>query len=144
MTAFRSLLATLLLAAAVLAGGFGLPGLRTAAQAAELIMLERAGCAWCARWNREIAPAYPLTEEGRRAPLRRVDVSDPWPADLEGIASDRYTPTFIVVEDGIEIARLRGYPGDNFFWPLLNEMLGKLPADDTGKDATPDQGGNSS
>lgn len=98
------------------------------AQAAELIMLERPGCSWCLRWNREIAPIYPKTSEGRRAPLRRVDVTEPWPADLTDIAGDAYTPTFIVVENGAEIARLRGYPGAHFFWPLLNEMLGKLPA----------------
>ena len=126
MIAQRPFAAALILAAAVLAGCLGLPGARGAAEAAELIMLERPGCAWCARWNREIAPIYPLTDEGRLAPLRRVDVTEPWPADLQQIASDRYTPTFIVVENGVEIARLRGYPGDNFFWPLLSEMLAKL------------------
>jgi hypothetical protein len=98
------------------------------AQAAELIMLERPGCSWCLRWNREIAPVYPKTAEGRQAPLRRVDVTEPWPADLAGVAGDLYTPTFIVVDNGTEIARLRGYPGEDFFWPLLGEMLGKLPA----------------
>ncbi len=122
MTTVRSLLAGLLLSAAAMAAGFAVPG----AQAAELVMLERPGCAWCLRWNQEIAPIYPLTEEGQRAPLRRVDVTRPWPQDLAGIATDRYTPTFIVVENGREIARLRGYPGDNFFWPLLEAMLAKL------------------
>jgi hypothetical protein len=90
-------------------------------------MLERPGCGWCLRWNREIAPVYPKTPEGRLAPLRRVDVTAPWPADLAGIPGDRYTPTFIVIDNGVEVARLRGYPGDNFFWPLLEEMLAKLP-----------------
>lgn len=127
MTTFRSCLASLFLAAALAAGAFGLTAALSTAVAAELIMLERPGCAWCARWNREVAPIYPLTEEGRRAPLRRVDVTRPWPADLGNIEDDFYTPTFIVVEDGREVARLRGYPGDNFFWPLLGEMLGKLP-----------------
>jgi hypothetical protein len=32
-----------------------------------------------------------------------------------------------VIDNGVEVARLRGYPGDNFFWPLLEEMLAKLP-----------------
>ncbi len=122
MTTVRSLLAGLLLSAAAMTAGPAVPG----AQAAELIMLERPGCAWCLRWNQEIAPIYPLTEEGQRAPLRRVDVTRPWPQDLAGIATDRYTPTFIVVENGREVARLRGYPGDNFFWPLLEAMLAKL------------------
>lgn len=131
MTIVRSLLAGLLLSAAAMTAGPAVPG----AQAAELIMLERPGCSWCIRWNQEIAPIYPLTEEGRRAPLRRVDVTRPWPQDLAGIATDRYTPTFIVVENGREVARLRGYPGDNFFWPLLEAMLGKLdtaPEDENG------------
>ncbi len=97
------------------------------AAAAELLLLEQPGCAWCARFDAEIAPGYPHTAEGRRAPLRRVDVSRPWPADLAAIAPERLTPTFVLLsDDGTEVARLRGYPGDNFFWPLLAEMLQKL------------------
>lgn len=96
------------------------------AVAAELVMLEQPGCAWCKRWNEEIAPAYPNTPEGRRAPLRRVDISRPWPQDLDGISPDVLTPTFILIEDGQEVARLRGYPGEHFFWPVLGEMIEKL------------------
>lgn len=106
------------------------------AAAAELLMLERPGCVWCARFDAEIAPAYPRTEEGRRAPLRRIDLEAPWPADLSHVAPDHVTPTFILVEAGREYGRLRGYPGDNFFWPLLNDMLDGLepppPASDEG------------
>jgi len=114
------------LALGLAAAGLGAPR----ASAAELIMLERPGCAWCLRWNQEIAPEYSKTAEGRQAPLRRVDVTKPWPADLAGVATDRYTPTFIVVENGREIARLRGYPGEDFFWPLLAEMLTRLAPQD--------------
>ena len=96
------------------------------ANAAELLMLERPGCVWCARFNDEIAPIYPKTEEGRIAPLRRVDITDPWPADLEGIASERYTPTFVLIDKGEEIGRIRGYPGDEFFWYLVTELIAKL------------------
>lgn len=97
------------------------------ARAAELIMLQQAGCEWCVRWHEEIGVAYPKTEEGRRAPIRFVDITEPWPDDLGDIARERLTPTFILVEEGVEIARLRGYPGADFFWPLLGEMLEKLP-----------------
>nr|WP_245926724.1 transcriptional regulator [Breoghania corrubedonensis] len=99
--------------------------------AAELVMLEQPGCVWCARFRAEIAPGYANTDEGRLAPLRRVDITRAWPDDLSGIAPDRLTPTFILVEDGRERARMRGYPGDNFFWPLLDEMLAKLTGDNT-------------
>ncbi len=99
----------------------------TPPRAAELIMLEQPGCVWCKRWNEEIGVAYPKTTEGHQAPLRRVDITGPWPQDLTGIAKERLTPTFVLVEGGVEIDRLRGYPGENFFWPLLSSMLEKLP-----------------
>lgn len=97
------------------------------AAAAELIMLEQPGCVWCKRWNEEIGIAYPKTEEGKQAPLRRVDITGAWPDDLSDVARERLTPTFILVSDGVEVGRLRGYPGEHFFWPLLADMLEKLP-----------------
>lgn len=96
------------------------------AGAAELIMFEQAGCSWCARWNAEIGPAYPKTEEGQIAPLRRVDIHKKLPDDLAGIRVERFTPTFVLVDNGVEIGRMRGYTGDEFFWYLLGEMLQKL------------------
>jgi hypothetical protein len=38
------------------------------------------------------------------------------------------TPTFVLVHEGEEVGRLRGYPGDEFFWGLLGGMLERLPA----------------
>ena len=96
------------------------------ARAAELLMLEQPGCVWCAQFNAEIAPAWPKTEEGRRAPLRRVDISKPWPSDLEGIAKERFTPTFVLLDKGREIGRIRGYVGDEFFWYRIGELLALL------------------
>lgn len=110
-----------LVAALALLTGFGL-----SATAAELIMYEQAGCAWCKRFNEEIAPAWPNTEQGKRAPLRRVDIHQPAPADLANVVVERFTPTFVLVDDGEEIGRLRGYPGDAFFWHLIDEMMAKL------------------
>lgn len=104
------------------------PLLLAEAGAAQLLMLEQPGCPWCRRFNEEIAPAYPRTEEGQRAPLRRIDITEPWPADLDGVTPDRMTPTFVLIHEGEEIARMRGYAGDEFFWVLLGEMLAKLPA----------------
>ncbi len=97
-----------------------------AASAAELVMLSQPGCAWCLRFEREIAPAYGKTAEGAQAPLRNVDITGEWPADLPDLRTDRFTPTFVLVDDGREIARMRGYAADEFFWFLLGEMLAKL------------------
>lgn len=97
------------------------------AQAAELIMVEETYCSWCKRWNEEIGVVYDKTDEGRRAPLRRLMASDPVPADLTFKTRVRYTPTFILIEDGQEVARIEGYPGEDFFWPMLGQMLDRLP-----------------
>jgi thioredoxin-related protein len=98
------------------------------ATAAELVMLEQPGCVWCARFNAEIASAWPKIEEGRLAPLRRVDITKDWPEDLADVAKERFTPTFILMEDGAEVGRLRGYVGNEFFWYRIGELLAKLPA----------------
>jgi hypothetical protein len=96
------------------------------AQAAELIMFEQKGCVWCLRFDREVAPAYDKTEEGKRAPLRRVDIDKPQPPDLAFVRRERFTPVFVLVDNGREFGRIRGYPGDTFFWGLLANMLEKL------------------
>jgi thioredoxin-related protein len=95
----------------------------TVSHAAELVMFERAGCVWCARFDAEIAPIYGKTEESQAAPLRRVDLNSPRPADLTGIDPGAFTPTFVVVKEGREIGRIRGYPGDAFFFGLLGRIL---------------------
>lgn len=97
------------------------------ARAAELLMLEEAGCMWCERWNEEIGVIYDRTKEGRLAPLRRVDVHDRLPADLRNVNIASYTPTFVLIDDGKEIGRILGYPGEDFFWGLLHNLLRKLP-----------------
>ena len=34
-----------------------------------------------------------------------------------------FTPTFVLVREGRELARIEGYPGEDFFWGLLAAML---------------------
>ena len=100
----------------------------TSGRAAELVMFEQAGCAWCEAFDREIAPVYAKTNEGARAPLRRVDVMQTIPPDLAFIEVERLTPLFVLVDKGREIGRIRGYPGDDNFWGLLGVLLKKLDA----------------
>lgn len=86
-------------------------------------MFEEDGCIWCEQWNREIGPIYPKTPEGKLAPLRRVDIRAPLPDGLTLANAPFYTPTFVLVRDGQELARIEGYPGEAFFWGLLGRML---------------------
>jgi hypothetical protein len=102
--------------------------------AAELVMFEQAGCAWCETFDREIAPVYAKTTEGQRAPLRRVNIDYPLPADLSFIAVERLAPLFVLVDKGREVGRIRGYPGEDHFWGLLGVLIKKLDADGTSRE----------
>ena len=97
--------------------------------AAELVMVEESGCHWCEQWNEEIGVVYDKTDEGRRAPLRRVDIHD-LPDDLSFQSRPQFTPTFVLFDDGAEVGRIEGHPGEDFFWPLLQRLLDKLPEGD--------------
>jgi len=95
--------------------------------AAELVMFGERGCSWCARFEAEIGAIYPKTEEGRRAPLRRVDLDEGMPSELAHLGRPRVTPTFVLLEGGREVGRILGYPGEVHFWGLLGMLLERLP-----------------
>lgn len=115
----RIFLLQMLLALALLAR----PSLAQDAPAASLLMFERDNCEWCEIWWAEVGDAYAKTWEGKIAPLRRVDIDDPLPQDLQDIRVERFTPTFVLLVAGQESGRIRGYPGEDFFWGLLDQML---------------------
>lgn len=96
------------------------------ASASELVMVRQDGCHWCAQWDAEIGTIYPRSDEARRAPLRHVDLRD-LPSDIAFESPPVFTPTFVLVEDGRELGRIEGYPGEHFFWPLLNALLDRYP-----------------
>jgi hypothetical protein len=96
-----------------------------AARAAELVMVEAKGCAWCAKWHRDLGAIYGKTEEGRKLPLRVVRL-ETLPPDLRKIKGLRYAPTFVALQCGSEIGRIIGYNGDDMFWGELAEIAKKL------------------
>jgi hypothetical protein len=91
-----------------------------------LMMVEEEGCPWCERWNRDVGGVYDITEEGKFAPLWRHHISDPVPEGITFAIALHYTPTFILLIDGTEVNRIEGYPGEAFFWGLLDMMLTSL------------------
>jgi thioredoxin-related protein len=87
-----------------------------------LVMVEEAGCIYCRRWHAEVGEAYAKSAEGRFAPLKRVAIGAPELSRLTGL---RFTPTFVLMQGDREIGRITGYPGADFFWGLLGELLAK-------------------
>ena len=111
------------------------------ARGAELLMFEDPGCVWCKRWHAEIGPGYPRTEEGRLAPLRRLNIRE---QSNSGAMLERpivVTPTFVLIDGGREIGRMVGYPGSGFFYGLLGELLERLPERPDHERLRPDPGG---
>jgi hypothetical protein len=127
----RNSLLVKFLSRAALFGAVLIASSTTNARAAELVMFEQAGCAWCEAFDREIAPIYPKTAEGARTPLRRVDIAAALPSDLAFIAVERLTPLFVMVENGREIGRIRGYPGEDHFWGLFGVLIKTLDSTNT-------------
>ena len=78
------------------------------ATALELVMVRRAGCPWCAAWDREIAPIYGKTDIGRQAPVRLVDLEHMSEMKLALQSPVRFTPTFVLVDEDREIGRIEG------------------------------------
>jgi hypothetical protein len=98
--------------------------------AAELVMYTRNGCPFCVRFEREVAPVYSKTLEGKAAPLRRIEL----PAG--GVRGDGLrepviaTPTFVLVERGREVGRITGYLNDDMFWGLLGRLVAVIETPD--------------
>jgi hypothetical protein len=112
------------LLALILGGLLSMPVARAAA--AELFMFEAPGCPWCRMWHSQVGPGYGKSDEGRRAPLRRLAMHGPLPEGISLSAPILVSPTFVLVSEGREVGRIIGYPGADFFWGLLAELVKKL------------------
>ena len=97
----------------------------TPAHALELIMFETKGCIWCKKWHEDVGSVYSRTEEGKIAPLRQIEMIEDFHDQLKLKALVTVSPTFVLVAERNEVGRIIGYPGDEFFWFLLSELLEK-------------------
>ena len=101
------------------------------ASAAELVMFDRKGCPWCAKWHAEIGvEGYARAPEARLAPLRVYLIGTPMPEDIKQLKPIIGTPTFVLMDKGVEIDRFEGYPGKAVFFGRLQLALDKLSGAD--------------
>jgi len=99
---------------------------KSASTGVTLVMIEEIGCPYCVRWHEEIGSIYRNTDEGKFAPLKTIFIHESGARQFEQVV---YTPTFIVMNKGREVGRILGYSGQNFFWPMLEEILKKVGYD---------------
>lgn len=95
-------------------------------QGLRLVMVDLKGCGFCAAFKREVLPVYDSRREGRAAPLSVVAIDGPWPDGIALAGRPRVTPTFILLRDGMEQARIEGYAGADSFWPGLRRLLAQV------------------
>lgn len=108
----------------------GFSAVATAAESSDLrlMMVEQPGCIWCARWHDEVGPVYPKTPEATVAPIEFQQLVDDLPAGVSFTRPARLTPTFVLLEHGAEVGRIEGYPGEDFFWSMLSELIASASA----------------
>lgn len=99
-----------------------------AAAQIRLLMLDQPVCEWCDLWDAEVGVIYDKTAEGREAPLLRQGIREPLPESIDLTRPARYTPTFILLDGDAEVGRIEGYPGEDFFYSLLQRLLRKAAA----------------
>ena len=88
-------------------------------------MIGDPGCPYCARFEREVAPGYRASDDGRLAPLVRRDRHD---ADIAFIPRIVYSPTFVMLIRGREIGRIVGYGGADIFWMQVAALVAEARA----------------
>ncbi|GGK28647.1 thioredoxin family protein [Salinarimonas ramus] len=88
-----------------------------------VVMYRRAGCPWCHAWDREIGAIWPKSDVGARHPVRMVDLDQDERPALALDLPVHFTPTFVVAVAGTEIGRIEGYPGQDFFWGLIERLI---------------------
>ncbi len=139
----RRLLSAILVMLAVAASGSpaaqsGEPDTDLARARAVLVMIGDPGCPYCARFEREVAPGYTASEDGKLAPLVRRDRHD---ADVAFLPRIVYSPTFVMLVRGREVGRIVGYGGADLFWMQVERLLADaraaLARGDSGVSAPP-------
>jgi hypothetical protein len=88
-----------------------------------LIMVTSDHCPFCRAWERDVGAIYDRSPYAPNMPLTRVEMGAPLPDDILLTGPVLGTPTFLIVSDGREIDRQRGYDDAEMFWWWLSDHV---------------------
>lgn len=98
--------------------------------AAELLMFSSNTCGFCLAFLKDVAPDYIKSPNQGILPLKIIDIdrkkTPQWfteALDNDKIDGIRGTPTFVIFDNGSEIARLVGYQGKDKFNKDINNFI---------------------
>ena len=93
------------------------------AAVARLIMVTSEHCPYCQAWERDVGVAYDKSPYAAKLPLSRVGIGSEMPENVAIKKPIVGTPTFLIILNGQEIDRQRGYvDAEMFFWWLSGHM----------------------
>ena len=85
-----------------------------------LIMVTSDHCPFCRAWERDVGAIYDRSPYAPNMPLTRVEMGAPLPDDIVLTEPVIGTPTFLIVSEGREVDRQRGYDDAEMFWWWLS------------------------
>ena len=88
-----------------------------------LIMVTDKNCPYCQAWEREVGSVYPNTTLSIEYRLVRVELKRPLSKFNSLTKSVHGTPTFILINNGLEIGRIEGFSDAEMFWWLLDDIV---------------------
>jgi thioredoxin-related protein len=94
--------------------------------AVELLVFERADCAYCRVFRRDVLPKYRHAVRDDAVPLRFVDIDKSDTGVLALKARIDTLPTAVLMKNGAEVDRIVGYWGPDNFFKLLAHMLARM------------------
>ena len=94
-----------------------------AAADSRLIMVTSDHCPYCQAWELDVGAVYDKSPYAAKLPLTRVEIGIKMPENVAIKKPVVGTPTFLIIRDGHEIDRQRGYiDAEMFFWWLSEQM----------------------
>ena len=86
-----------------------------------LVMVTSDHCPFCQAWERDIGVLYEKSPYASSLPLKRVDIGSAMPDGVTLQSPVLGTPTFLIIHNGQEIDRQRGYDNAEMFWWWLSD-----------------------
>lgn len=97
--------------------------LSSGARARELIAFEAKNCGPCKNFKREVLPIYAESPAGKVFPLWVVEMGSKLPFRLAEPVT--FTPTFVWVDNGVEVGRFAGYYNKEQFFSIVNKAANR-------------------
>jgi hypothetical protein len=96
------------------------------ALADRLVYVYSPDCGACMKFDKEVGAIYDKTEESTQLPMMKIELGRWQQGDHPLRQCDTKdvfaTPTFIHLQDCIEVDRITGYSSDELFWFALERM----------------------